>query len=189
MKKVVLLFGVLVLLNLNLFSQFKQKDVELTASAGLGSMSISASSGIISISHSYSYMLLSVMPGYFVLDGLSIEPEIGMTAIESSRPDFLFLVNVSYTYLIPKTTIAPFGRIGYGVTNSIGSFPNQFLNDGNPSDMNISVFNIGAGIKHIIGRSAVLRLELNYRNFSQNVSSIDTKAGFVSLLFGFGIIL
>ncbi|MGA2296791.1 MAG: hypothetical protein ABSG15_04495 [FCB group bacterium] len=192
MKKVVLSLIVLVLFNTNLFSQFKQGQVELSASAGLGSQkfeqSYSSLYGNSSSSESHSYLMLSVMPGIFIVNGFSFEPEIGMTTVENEQPGFLLLANVSYTYLIPKTAIAPFARIGYGVSNGMG-FPNQYLIGQVSDKLDLDIFNIGAGIKNLIGQSAVLRLELNYRSFSQSRSSGKTTESFIALLFGFGIIL
>lgn len=82
-----------------LHAQFKQGNIELGFSGTAGWQKYSSA-----VSISMKYASLSLLPGYYVSDGLSIEPEIGMTFMEKVKPAFFFVGNLSYTFLLPTTT-------------------------------------------------------------------------------------
>lgn len=186
-------------------AQFRKSDVELTFSGSFGAWETSSTSTGGSGTSSYSYtssdsrnfLWLSIMPGYYIADGFSLEPELSVLAIEKSPPSFFFLGNISYTYSIPESKVAPFGRVGYGVSNGVtypmfGNTPLKIS-----KDLNIGVFNAGGGVKILLNSSIALRVEVNYRrfawkdeyNYSFGSSKNDNKQSTTAFNFGFSVLL
>ena len=140
-------------------AQFKQNSWEFGLNGSFGSITSEYShtygGGSMSLpteinsSHSATYVIFSINPAYYFLDGFSLEPEFGIFANEDESPALYFIGNLSYTYLLPSTKLALFGRAGYGVSNSIlyGNMYEQspFFKIRNKMDMH--VFNFGVGIK------------------------------------------
>jgi hypothetical protein len=136
------------------------------------------------------YLLFSVLPGFFVADGLSIEPEISILALEDAKPSFSIIPNLSYTYLIPQSRIALYSRAGYGLSNSRSLFGLLIRNS---DKMDIGILNFGTGIKYLVSAGAALRIELNYKRTSQerdfNEFTENTTLQTFRLLFGFSVLL
>jgi hypothetical protein len=178
-------------------AQFQKGASELSLSGSLGSYTAKSSSSNFNTSESRNFFFLAVSPGYFVLDGLSVEPEIGMLAIEESEPAWLFLGNLSYTYAIAGSTIAPFIRAGYGVSNAVtASFAPNLL--ARVSDkLDVGVLSLGGGLKVRISDGAYLRTELNYRKLSWSTeyrgysysSTTDHTYSSFGLLVGLSVLL
>jgi hypothetical protein len=148
-------------------------------------------------SESRNYFQLAVVPGIFIVDGLSIEPEFNMFFYQKAKPSLSFLGNLSYTFIIPEKNFAPFIRIGYGVSNSL-QFPIQNGMLAKMSDkFDISILNAGIGLKFLLTENLAFRTELNYRKFSHSADdsgygySYEIKDSFTSIsaLFGFSILL
>ena len=116
-------------------------------------------------STSRNYMVLSVSPAYYIIDGLSIEPEYNLNAVEGSQPSHSILLNLSYTYFVEGTKIAPFVHAGYGISNSQGipSLPNVMVRVSDKMD--VTILNAGGGLKILVGSGAALRFEVNYRSY------------------------
>lgn len=175
-------------------------DVELSISGTLGSTSASSGGG----SSDSKYAVLSVSPGVYLLDGLSIEPEIGWVAVQNESPSWLLLGNVSYTYpgIDQDHRVAPFIRVGYGLSNSYQILATQLLFRASDK-LDVKVFNVGAGAKVVVVPKAFLRAEVYYRTFSwsydwssYNYSSggyvartTDYKFSSLGVLMGMSIIL
>lgn len=205
MRKTPLILCLSFIINSIASAQFRKSDVELTFSTSFGAWensSTTTTSGFnykntYTSSDSRNFFSLSVMPGYYFSDGFSFEPEISILAIEKSPPSFFFLGNISYTYRIPELNVAPFGRIGYGISNSVtypmtGSTPLKAS-----KDLTIGVLNAGGGIKALLTPSIALRAEMNYRKFkwtddvsySFGSTKLDNKQSTIALNIGFSILL
>jgi opacity protein-like surface antigen len=178
-------------------AQFKKGDVELSFSGSLGSNTITeSSSGGYSFSNSSTekYLFFSVSPGYYLLDGLSVEPEISFTANQHEQPAQYLLLNLSYTYLLPNSREALFLRAGYGISNSV-QMPVLGAAVVHTSDkFNVGVLNLGAGAKFLVTQSVILRAEVNYRSHTWSNDegygySDDYAYSNVGLLVGFSILL
>lgn len=201
MKKTLLL-GIMMVLPLALsLSQFKQKCIELAFSGSVSSWTTSSTFSGQGNSESRAIVIVSSTIGYFVADGVSIEGEVGVVAMEKQNPSQYVLAGLSYTYSISELNIAPFFHAGYGVSNSVqlptlGGLPVRTMND-----MNVKVLNVGGGMKFLVSSGAALRLELNYRShsWSENInysyypysmpSNVDYKYSNVGLLIGFSILI
>ena len=65
------------------------------------------------------YFQLHIIPGYFLIDGLSFEPELDFLFAEENKPSYSLIPMLSYTYLLPNNPkLALYVRGGYGLTNS-----------------------------------------------------------------------
>jgi hypothetical protein len=140
---------------------------------------------------------LALSPGYFVLDGLSIEPQIGMLVQKNEKPAWLFLGSLSYTYAIPQSNVAPFLRAGYGVSNAI-PLPIDHTLIGRATDkLDVGVLELGGGLKLKATEGAYLRAEIGYRKSSWSreyswygySTTIDYTYSTIALALGFTVIL
>jgi hypothetical protein len=166
----------------NLNAQFKQGDFEF----GFGGTGGWEKASYIS-SIELKYVSLSLIPGYYVIDGLSIEPEIGMTFMEKIKPAFSLIGNVSYTFLLPKAPIGIFARVGYGITNSSNT-PGDITYYRGWGNNDANIFNLGAGAKFLLDPKVYIRSEILYRNIKWKVSEESTTK-FIVFLIGLGIVL
>lgn len=202
MKKCFLLAGALFVLSATMIGQFKQKDVELAFSGTLGSWSEKMTSGGSSHSESAKYLSLFVEPGFYVADGLSLEPEFGVMALENEPPTFYLLGNVSYTYLPPDSRTAIYALAGYGVSNAV-QYP---IYNGAivklSKKMDVTVLNVGFGIKALVSERVALRVGFNYKDhryspentynynpYGYTPSTVEYSYSNVGLLMGFSVLL
>ena len=203
MKNAVLLV-VLFALAVPANAQFKKGDFELTLLGDLGSVSWEST-----LSYSFfegrtstddgttKYAYLALTPGYYIIDGLSVELELGLMAIEKMKPAQHVIGNVSYTHTFDESIFAPFARIGYGVSNSI--YLPMLRIPGRESDkLDIGILNMGLGLKIRLGDVAVFRSEINYKKqafvredeYPENEHrKEEISYNTYSLLLGFGVIL
>lgn len=178
----------------------KKGDVELSVAGTLSSVKMTRGSS----SSDTKYALLSVSPGFYILDGLSVEPEIGWMAHQDDFPSWLFLGNVSYTYpgVDQQHRFAPFISVGYGVSNSYQVLTPQVLVR-TSTKLDVGVFNVVGGVKVGVVEGAFLRAEVFYRqyNWTGNSSyydyvsrsyltqSIDYKVSNLGMSMGVSVIL
>ncbi len=203
MKSVITLSSVLLLAAAVACAQFKKGDVELSFSGSIGSWSNHYSDtysggGSYSSSDSRNYVFLAVSPGYYLADGLSVEPEFSLMAAEESKPIQYLLMNLSYTHLLPNSIVAPYARAGYGVANSVQMAGMTVLPIEASSKFDIGVFNAGAGVKVLLNRFVVLRTEINYKSHAWSDSQdygygishkSESKLSFFGLQLGFSVLL
>ncbi len=139
---------------------------ELSVSGTAGSVSqtySSSSSGGSRTTDAEGYLTLYLRPAVFLTEGLSFEPEIVWTAIENDPPAFNLAGNLSYTYRAPEAVAGPFVLIGYGVGNTVPLTQRAL---GRMSDkMDISVLNVGGGVKFFLGERIALRTEYRYQRY------------------------
>ncbi len=158
----------------SLYSQTQQGAWEISLSGNFGSASGSSetttSSGTIkSESDAEEYLSMAIRAGYYVIDGLVVEPEFYWTAFEGSAPIFSLSANLAYNFHIPESHVTPFILVGYGTGNSIPLFQRLFFRFSNKLD--ISVLNLGAGVKVFLAEQIALRTEYRYQRFSQERTS------------------
>jgi opacity protein-like surface antigen len=138
-----------------------------------------------------SYVIMAFRPGYYITEEVVIEPEFIWTAQEEIKPGFAISANLAYNYNIPNSPSTIFALIGYGLANGI-TISQRLL--GRPSDeLDISVFNIGAGVKIFISEPIAFRVEYRYQSFSHEDSSgnftSETTTTFNTILMGFSVFL
>lgn len=195
MKTVAALLALLLLGYSSSNAQFKQGQVELSFSGSIGSFSPPSTPDY--KLDAQNYVSLYVVPGYYILDGLSVEPELGLMAEESSKPAQYLLLNLSYTYLIPETKIGCFVRGGYGISNSMEyPFGNGVVIPASDK-FNVGVLNLGVGAKFLISSSVLIRTEFNYKKHSWKDEynspyysySLDFTESTIGVILGFSILL
>lgn len=181
-------------------AQFQQGDLEMMLLGTAGSMSgkityTSKANPQLNFenddSHTYGY--LSFTPAYYFIDGLAGELEIGIRAMEGMRPSQAVILNLAYTHQLSRSAVALFARAGYGMSNSYAVPVFLDLYGGRSDEFDVSIINLGAGAKFLVGRTALIRTELNYRIQSMEedteFSTSERTLGTVALMIGVGIIL
>jgi len=99
--------------------------------------------------------------GFFVYKGLEIEPEVFLTIPEESKnTGYIILANVSYNFKTSKALLF-FVLAGGGYGNGSRLF--DFVMD---NDMDVTVYNFGAGLKFLVSNSAALRIEYRFTKYS-----------------------
>ncbi len=167
MKNTIIIITLLVLFSSNEFAQYKKGQWEWGLGGSLGtatqSSKSSGTSGTYENSNDQDFLDLSLMPGYFLADGFSIEPEIGFFSVKSVKPSYNLIANFSYTSLFMNSPNAFFIKAGYGLGNAY-SFPmvdNLLIQATNEFD--VVIINFSAGVKLSLGEKVNLRFEVNYR--------------------------
>ena len=163
-------------------AQFQQGTIELSATAIAGSQTESLSGqGFPDRSESSTFAFLNASFGYYFIDGFSLEPQLGLLVLEGSAPSQSVLVNLSYSTRIADSNVALFGRAGYGMGNSF-SFPSFGTVPVRVSTKwDVTVVNVGAGIKFLFSEVIAFRAEATYRRESSpsNIPPIDLGGGAV----------
>ncbi|MDP4173719.1 MAG: outer membrane beta-barrel protein [Bacteroidota bacterium] len=170
MKKLAVVFSILLLSSISLMAQVEKGRFELSLSGTFGSYSTKSeyTSGSYKSSHesdAVNYAVLAFRPGYYIIDGLEFEPAIFMTAVEKNPPSFSISGNLAYNFKIPNSTVVPFVLAGYGIGNAVPVLSNMLM--GRSSDkMDIGILNLGLGAKVFVSQNAALRVEYNYQRSS-----------------------
>jgi opacity protein-like surface antigen len=157
----------------SLYSQTKQGAWELSFSGNVGSVSTTtkykSSFGSSEFKgEAQGFLALVARPGFYIVNGLVLEPEILWTAIEGTEPSFSLSGNLAYNFDIPKSRVTPFVLIGYGTGNA-GPFFQRLLF--RTSDkFNVSLLNLGAGVKVFVTERVALRTEYRFQRFSREES-------------------
>lgn len=120
-------------------------------------------------SSDYTYFQLHLIPGYYLTDGFSFEPELDFLFVEKEKPSYSLIPMLSYTYLLPSNThLAIYLRVGYGFTNSFSAFGILVRQS---DALDIGVINFGAGLKILATENFCIRTEINYRRTSKKEES------------------
>ena len=145
------------------------------------------------------YSEISISIGFFILEGLSIEPELEYNFFQDDA-SFSMIANISYTLHIPKKSIYPFFKVGYGKSGFTGYYYGYYPenSEGLFESLDANVINTSAGLKIIQSSSFAMILELNckYITFNQTVSTdyiepyeVDTKTSSLSIKIGGSFLL
>jgi hypothetical protein len=205
MKKIVFVFAIFVIVTsgyaqVNEKSErqfYKQRDWEFGFALNIGGCSEQTkqtstySDGSSQDSYTYDYTEkgfythLGVSTGYYIINGLSIEPEFDLNVYNWEISASL-LANLCYTFYLPQKNIYPYLKLGYGLSTEPGS-SNLF------EFLDIKTINAGFGIKLTYSSGMAFRLEINYRNLSGSntdyYSTYDTTTSVIALSFGASILL
>ncbi len=141
---------------------YKQGDWEFSLSSNIGRCSRQTKDTYI---YSYDrtekgiYSHLGVSTGYYIINGLSIEPEFNLN-LNSEGLSVSLLGNMCYTFYLPQKNIYPYLKLGYGVSND----PEN--SDGLFESLNFKTINAAVGVKFMYFPGMVFRTEINYRNLN-----------------------
>ncbi|MGD0337957.1 MAG: outer membrane beta-barrel protein [Bacteroidota bacterium] len=179
---------------------FMQGDWELTMSGALGQYTTKTTTSMNSWNYGNeskeNFATISLTAGYYFIDWLSLEPEVNLFAYEGGQPGESVLLNLSFTYPLEHSIVAPFIRGGFGLGNAgfiTGNLPfSSFVSD----KFDVKTFNAGAGVKLLIAQSVALKIELNYRyqTYTENYTgcilySVNNKNSMIRLFVGFSVLL
>ena len=166
MKTITFLIS-LTLISMISFGQYKwDKTKELSITGSYQNYSSGNSSG------STSAFLISPRLGFFVLDGLELEPEL--LCMLSSGSDPIYVINglVSYNFISDRRSI-PFILLGYGIANTVPFFNVPMLS----TNFRVNVLNLGFGLKTRLSDDIRLRIEYRYQKYSGS-GSVNPYSGY-----------
>ena len=104
----------------SVFAQTQQGLWELSLSGNVGSVSGSSETtgpfgNFTSEQEAQGYLSLALRPGFYIIDGLVVEPEFLWTAMDRNPPSYSLSGNIAYNFTIPESRITPFLLVGrYG---------------------------------------------------------------------------
>ncbi len=130
------------------------KNKELSISGGYHNYSSESSSG------SSSAFLISPRLGFFVVEGLELEPEI-LFMVGSGDMVYKVNGNISYNFINEGKGI-PFVLAGYGLANTVPFFNVPLVR----TDFGVSVLNLGGGVKAFLSEDVAIRFEYRYQKFT-----------------------
>jgi opacity protein-like surface antigen len=169
-RHVVTLVLLLLMVTAGASSQTQQGAWEFSLSGAASSYSSKSEfSGHTSESESQQIMSLLVRPGFFVIEGLEIQPEVYWGAASGDPPSFSFSGNLAYNYLIPGARVAPFILAGYGVGNGMTLLERMFGRNSDAFD--ITVINLGGGAKFFVTKAVAITAEYRYQQFGHESTS------------------
>jgi hypothetical protein len=203
MKRYILLALILVTSISISSAQYDKGKVEISLIGNAGYQKASTSSAV--SSGTTGFIFLNSCIGYYLSDGLSIEPQIGMVAIENYSPAQSVLLNLSYTGRLQKSNVALFIRGGYGIANSPSSPIILFTPIDSHGKWDVNILNFGSGFKLLVTDDIALRCEAYYRSESYKqdafnyvftgttyivqTTTVDRTLSSYGLLFGFSVLL
>lgn len=158
-------------------THFKKGDFEFGFSANLGQSTTTTKENYNSYnyydstiseyeseySHGSIFLQIGANVGYYILDGLSIEPELDLRLLGGEFYVSL-LGNVCYSFYIPQKSIYPYVKLGYGLSGLNEYYYGE--SRGLFESLDYRTINASAGLKLIYSSSTALRMEINYRNIS-----------------------
>lgn len=104
--------------------------------------------------------LVSPRLGFFVLEGLEIEPEI-LLIVGETDPVYVLNGFVSYNFLSEGQGV-PFLLVGYGIANTV-----PFFNlPRNNTNFMVDVLNAGGGLKLFVKEDIAVRIEYRFQRFT-----------------------
>ncbi len=137
-------------------------------------------------------LLLSPRVGFYVIEGLEIEPELLWMVAEGVEPTYMLNGNLSYNFKT-EGKAWPFILAGYGTANTVPFFNVPMFRSG----FSVGVLNLGAGLKYYVKEDVAIRMEYRYQKFSGEqtesyygfsyTSKIDMKLNTVQ--FGLSVLL
>ena len=171
---------------------YKQGDWEFRYSSNIGSISIQTIDPTY-YNHTESgiYLNLGVATGFYIINGLSIEPELDINLC-SEGFSLTVLGNLCYTFNIPQKNIYPYIKLGYGLSNDPKNTEDLFEN------LDFKTINAGAGVKFMYFPDMAFVAEINYRNLSGSTTfyqgtpdsyTTESTSSIIAVLVGISILL
>ncbi len=181
MKLTCLLLALIVLmLPGTAMSQIHQRGWEFSVSGTFASLSTkteTSGAGGTTTSETASQNLFSLLlrPGFFVIDGLEIEPEFLWGLASNGPPSYSVSGNVAYNWMVPNSQVALFALAGYGVGNGIPALERMVTRSSEAFD--ITVLNLGAGTKVFVSKQVAFRAEYRFQQYTHNLSGAVSAGG------------
>ncbi len=137
---------------------------------------------------SHNQVSLAFRPGLFIIEGLSVEPELFVGTMKGRAPALNLSGNLSYSYGMGHNVFVPFVLVGYGAGNGL-PFGQPLVRQGNYLSA-VTFLNAGAGLKvMVIGGRALVRVEYRYQAFKTDLYGVKGNTYARRLLVGFSVLL
>ncbi len=131
---------------------------------------------------------LAFRPGFFIIQGLSVEPELFLGIAKGQAPALNLSGNLCYSYGMGYNVFVPFVLIGYGAGNGF-PFYEPLQRDATYYSA-IKFLNAGCGLKVMtLGGRALLRVEYRYQAFTADIKDMNENVFARRLLIGFSVLL
>ncbi len=141
------------------------------------------------------YFNLNTSIGYYIIDGLSVEPELGFN-LNFDGVTAMVIGNLCYTFNNDSRSTYPFAKASYGFTDIL-NYANS--NAGIFESLNYKVIGVGAGLKFLQTSSRAFLLEITYMYISgtdgypayyyvediQKYEEVETIMSIISISFGY----
>lgn len=198
------------------FSSFKQGDFEANFSTNLGAAfsksnetttyqyfnyydsSYTTSRNNSEYSSRDFLMLITASIGYYFVDGLSFEPELDVNLITDDEISISILANLTYNFSTSNSKTYPYVKVGYGISNYVTNY--NYYGGSTDNSLDTHLFNAALGIKLASTSGSVMRLELNYKYYTNsssysygdqyNQTTIESESGVdaLSIAIGYSIL-
>ncbi len=161
---------------------YKQGDIELSFFSNLGKVirtvtAYNYRNEEYTYEDDYLHFFIGATVGYYIIDGLSIEPEVDFITIIGSDPSYTIIGNLCYTVFSSLENNYFYVKLGYG-WGAAGNYYYEADNSG------YRIINSAIGFKARISSSFTYRLELNYRNMSKEYSAKDEYYDYSESIYG-----
>ena len=173
---------------------YKQSDWEFNIATSIGGGSKQTEGTYYNVYDSNekgTFSSLGISTGFYIIDGLSIEPEFDLN-LNSEGLSVSLLGNLCYTFYLPQNNIYPYVKIGYGLSNDSEN------KDGLFESLNYKTINAGAGVKFMYYSGMAFKLEINYRSLNGSNTfypdqpesyTTETTTSIISVSLGISILL
>jgi hypothetical protein len=187
---------------------YKQGDWEFSFSSNIGSSSVQTTgphswtlantphySDYYEDTENWIYLSLGVSAGFYIIKGLSIEPEFDINSYADGW-SVTILGNLCYTFNLPQNNIYPYVKVGYGLSNEPTN--SDYDSNGLFEDLNLKTINAGVGLKFMYYPRIEFKTEINYRSLTGSKTfyqgtpdsySTQTATSIISVLIGISILL
>lgn len=136
----------------------------------------------------HSQISLAARPGFFVIQGLSVEPELAWAGFKGQAPALSVSGNLSYNYGMGYNTFVPFVLVGYGAGNGF-PFYQPIQKDATYLSA-ITFLNAGCGLKIMaLGGRSLIRVEYRYQAFKADLQGVKENVFARRILIGFSVLL
>lgn len=198
------------------FSSFKQGDFEANFSTNLGAAF--SKNNVTTTNQYFNYydstyttsknnsensskdylMLLTASIGYYFVDGLSFEPELDINLITDDEISISILANLTYNFSTSNSKTYPYVKVGYGISNYVTY--NNYYGGSTDNSLDTQLINTALGIKLASASGSVMRIELNYKYYTNsssysygdqyNKTTIESESGIdaLSIAIGYSIL-
>lgn len=143
-------------------------------------------------------MLFTASIGYYFIDGLSFEPELDINLITDDEISISILANLTYNFSTSNSKTYPYVKVGYGISNYVTNY--NYYGGSTDNSLDTHLFNAALGIKLASTSGSVMRLELNYKYYTNsssysysdqyNQTTIESESGIdaLSIAIGYSIL-
>ena len=134
------------------------------------------------------------MPGYYIFNSISVEPEIQMTLVNDEEPRYSGIIGLAYTYFAPNNNVGIFLKAGAGLSNSVTAFSISPYLVKMTKGFDVKIYKFSTGLKILVSDDVIIRTELEYKSsvYESDLnyySKTDNTFSELIVMFGFSVLL